>query len=168
MIYLKGSAYYFFSNRKCDVMKKNSGFTLVEIVVVIALLGVVMTIAIPNIYKFRESSNKKAYNNKKAAIEAAAANYAQRNGFSILDDITTTGNSSRCDLGYSISSTVSFTCNMSIETLVGLGAYVESNKVNNGTCLVSNPKGGCIETTKMLRIDISQEIAYAEASLIDK
>ena len=60
-------------------MKKNKGFTLVEILVVIVILGIAMIIAIPSINDSRNIANEKAYATKASGFESAAVLYTQDN-----------------------------------------------------------------------------------------
>lgn len=60
-------------------MKKNKGFTLVEILVVIVILGIAMIIAIPSINDSRNIANEKAYAAKASGFESAAVLFTQDN-----------------------------------------------------------------------------------------
>ena len=57
-------------------MKKKSGFTLTEILVVIVLIGIIMSIAIPSVVEVRKRINKRLLNEKKSEILVAAQLYA--------------------------------------------------------------------------------------------
>ncbi len=59
-------------------MKRN-GFTLVELLAVIVLLALLMTIAVPNVFKLNTKVKKKAYATKIDLIEQAADSYGQSN-----------------------------------------------------------------------------------------
>ena len=60
------------SNRK-------AGFTLVEIMIVVAIIGLLAAIAIPNFIKARQSSQKNACINNLRQIEGAKATWAVEN-----------------------------------------------------------------------------------------
>ena len=59
-------------------MNKN-GFTLVELISVIVLLGLLMVIAVPNALNLSKKVKEKSYNTKIDLIEQAANNYGQTN-----------------------------------------------------------------------------------------
>ncbi len=60
-------------------MKENKGFTLTEILVVIAIIGIILLIAIPSILKISKSIKIRELETKKSALISAAEKYAQNN-----------------------------------------------------------------------------------------
>ena len=57
-------------------MKNKYGFTLTEVLVVIAIIGVLSAIAIPSISLINKNINKRMYNEKVDMIKSAAELYA--------------------------------------------------------------------------------------------
>ena len=57
-------------------MKNKKGFTLVEIIAVIAILGFISTIVIPNAGKILKNNNLKIYKIKEQELVRAASDYA--------------------------------------------------------------------------------------------
>ena len=55
---------------------KNKGFTLVEVLAVIVVIGLLMVLTIPNIMKMSRSTKEKAYLTKIDLIETSARQYA--------------------------------------------------------------------------------------------
>ena len=61
-------------------MKKREGFTLVEIMIVVAIIGLLAAIAIPNFMKNRETSQKNACANNLRLVDAGKEQWAMESG----------------------------------------------------------------------------------------
>lgn len=66
-------------------MKNRKGFTLIEILVTIAIIGIILLIAIPTIITVSNSIKKRALETKKQSIISAAELYAKNNSDSFGD-----------------------------------------------------------------------------------
>jgi len=64
--------------------KNNKGFTLVEIMIVVVIIGLLAAMAIPAFQKVRQSSQDKAVMNNMRQLGAAADQYFLENGTSTL------------------------------------------------------------------------------------
>ena len=69
---------------------KNKGFTLVEILAVIVVIGLILILTIPNILKISKQTKLKAYDTKSDLIEQAAVYYGMDNKSLILKGQTPT------------------------------------------------------------------------------
>ncbi len=67
-------------------MNKKSGFTLIEVVAVIIIIGVVMLIAVPSVMEYVKSSDDEAYaSNAMAYVETVRAEYSMEEYGDLLD-----------------------------------------------------------------------------------
>ncbi len=71
--------------------RSNKGFTLVEIMIVVVIIGLLAAMAIPAFQKVRQSSQDKAVLNNARQLSAAADQYFLENGVSTVDSVNLVG-----------------------------------------------------------------------------
>lgn len=143
------------------------GFTLVELLTVILILGLLMAIAIPSIFAISSKMKNKAYDAKIDLIEKAAVVYAQENSNAIKNKLgTCTSNSSNCECTTKNGKT---TCNyryiITLDKLIDVGAFNSENKDrDDAVCDVLDPTNSdnCLDCgTILIKLDASYKTATA-------
>lgn len=139
-------------------MKNKKGFTLVELLVVITIIGIIMVLAVPNIMKMSERMNDRGYKSKKTLIEQAAVNYASTNanklreklGNDYLQEFSTKGKK--------------YVFSIPLKKLIDEGYYKAESSTNE--CKVSDPrnKSNCLDCV-LITITLDDENRSATASL---
>ena len=71
--------------------RSTKGFTLVEIMIVVVIIGLLAAMAIPAFQKVRQSSQDKAVLNNARQLSAAADQYYLENGVSTVDSAKLVG-----------------------------------------------------------------------------
>jgi type IV pilus assembly protein PilA len=71
--------------------RSNKGFTLVEIMIVVVIIGLLAAMAIPAFQKVRQSSQDKAVLNNARQLSAAADQYFLENGVSTVTSLDLVG-----------------------------------------------------------------------------
>ena len=73
-------------------MKKNRGFSLLELLIVVAIILIIATIAIPSLLRSRQAANESGAVSNLRAINTAQVTYISTNGsFGNFPDLSTAG-----------------------------------------------------------------------------
>ena len=109
-------------------MSRKSGFTLVEIMIVVAIIGLLAAIAIPNFVKARSTSQANACINNLRQIDAAANQFALEKGKKTGDAIAWPDD---------VTPYIKMNSGGSLPACPASGDYACSNVGTNATCTLS-------------------------------
>jgi len=110
----------------------NKGFTLVEIMIVVAIIGLLAAIAIPNFVRARKSSQTNACINNLRQIDSAKQQWALENGQK--SGATPANSDLQVYLGRGDSGSISNTCCPLQTTVSALGGYTINAVGTPPTC----------------------------------
>lgn len=141
-------------------MKKNNGFTLVELMCVLVLLGLLMAIAVPNAIKLNVKVNEKAYTTKIDLIEQSAVNYGQSNLALVRKgaDFSNTALSYKCVFNFDNKTRKVKSVTYSSE------AYVEGESLGSNTYRCSKVKVSDLVASNNLDWDYKNQCSGCNAS----
>jgi len=141
------------------IKMNKKGFTLVEIMTVIGVMGLILVITIPSILSVKENLNEKTYSTKIEMIKKSSKLYIDDNLGAITNEINETLNIKKCNEEIPLENGMGCTFDtasqewryiyvVTVEDLVNEGIYRKEN--NNKGCLVVNPKDNtCMDDEKI-------------------
>ena len=122
------------------VVNKNKGFTLVEVIMVVVILGIIIGIAVPSYIAVSNNIRSKNYDQKMDNIKSKALEYATDNN---VESIT-----------------------IPVKALIEEGYLAEENPDNGENEKITNPLGGYLDCANIdiVRTDDSYEISLSDTS----
>ena len=122
---------------------KNKGFTLVEIITVIIIIGLLLVVATQNIFKFGERTDEKALKAKIYNLAKITEAYIEQNSNDIIDKCINDSYDCVCSYFYAENETSDeiesedYICIFDIQNLIDLKLYNECQ--NDCACLITDP-----------------------------
>lgn len=148
-------------------MKYSNGFTIVELLAVLLIIGILVTLVVPNILGIQDKMNSRALKSKISSIEISAKQYAESNANSIRKKLKSENANKECDTNIAnycecINGVCEFIYKVRVMELVDLGAYSEP-KADGSACLVINPVDNSCLDTHIVTIKVNAKYNLASA-----